>query len=118
MTDKLSESRSQRILAIALLNEFKGPCFGEQQIQRVMQILDESARSETEVKLDALAKILKDEDASLDVCTPGNHGGNREDADKWLVTIMPPDHRNIREFFGNTLAEALNCAAHRQGTDK
>jgi len=61
--------------------------------------------------LEALAQLmLKDEGMSLDICAPGNHGGSGDDAGKWLVTLMPSDHRNIREFFGKTLAEAINYA--------
>lgn len=63
--------------------------------------------------LDQLAAIMVKDDADVDICPPGNHGGSGENQKKWLITIMPSDHRNIREFFGSTLAEAIHYAALR-----
>lgn len=66
--------------------------------------------SETGDILDKIAALMIFEDADVDICVPGNHGGRGADADKWLVTFTPSDHTRIREFFGTTLAEALRSA--------
>jgi len=67
-------------------------------------------RSESGLCLDKIEAILTAEGADLDICAPGNHGGRGDDANRWLVTITPADHRNIREYFGDTLADALRAS--------
>lgn len=72
-------------------------------------------QEETECNvLEQVSAMLVKEDADLDVCPPGNHGGKGVDANRWLVTIMPSDHhgdyRNIREFFGDSLIETIRQA--------
>lgn len=62
--------------------------------------------------LDKLAALMVKEDGTdVDICSPGNHGGRGKDANRWLITLMPHDARNIREFFGDTLEEAISYAA-------
>lgn len=59
-------------------------------------------------KLSAL--MLKHKGMDVDICSPGNHGGSGADQNRWLITLMTPDARDIREFFGDTLEEAINYA--------
>lgn len=67
-----------------------------------------SSEKEPLAKLEKL--MLGADGMDVDICSPGNHGGRGCDADRWLVTLMPADGQNIREFFGNTLAEAIHYA--------
>lgn len=60
--------------------------------------------------LGKLAELMVKGDVDVDICPPGNHGGSGADTNRWLVTLLPSDHRNIREFFGNTLEEAIGYA--------
>jgi hypothetical protein len=71
-----------------------------------------SARSATrENTLDKVAALmLRHDGMDLDVCSPGNHGGRGADANRWLVTLAIADSNNFREFFGDTLEEALRSA--------
>ena len=89
----------------------------EGQVAAIVAALRASTVSEKKCSLEALSALLVAEDADLDVCAPGNHGGRGDDAKRWLVTIMPSDHKNIREFFGDTLAEAMRLASYRQESE-
>ena len=109
------ESRNDEPLSAVILDTLKDGILGatdwtpfyRARIEQVFALALKGSLSETATTLDKVAALLKAQDADLDICSPGNHGGRGEDANRWLVTIMPSDHKNIREFFGDTLEEAL-----------
>lgn len=57
--------------------------------------------------LERIAEMMVKGGVDFNICAPGNHGG---DADKWLVTVETGYGDKFTEYFGATLAEAVEAS--------